>query len=446
MKNNALDSIHCMVKLSLDIQDLIKNYPPEYKNPSKKLKYEEALERFRNQQGSVKVSRWKYGGSDVGHLKKAPLKIDFRDEYFCYDDGDSESEHIFYLNYADPLLFGFYDGDLFAQDELQTLEHPLLGSVMEYIDKNESDSLKSRTEEHGEPTPYIVEGVPYWLKVVTAPVLPDGKVYNFYGRNFSRASKEILDLAVTPLSTEKRNNIIAMAAPSTGSGEYKRKELEQLMKTVELNEGLVEIGYSAFQNCLGLAKIFIPASVATIKKDAFVDCALYLGFSVAEQNQNYSADDGILYSKDKKTLVRCPCGWGRGRKGIVIPQCVEVFDQDAFFACTGIESIKLPSGVKVVAESLFSDCENLKSVLLPEKVETICWGSFFFCKKLESITIPSSVKEIESLAFCHCEKLKEIRFAGTMEEWRKVMKSHDFSEGSPVSEVVCTDGNAELGG
>ena len=73
-------------------------------------------------------------------------------------------------------------------------------------------------------------------------------------------------------------------------------------------------------------------------------------------------------------------------------------------------------------------------------------GIIFFCKKLESITIPSSVKEIESLAFCHCEKLKEIRFAGTMEEWRKVMKSHDFSEGSPVSEVVCTDGNAELGG
>lgn len=246
MKNNALDSIHCMVKLSLDIQDLIKNYPPEYKNPSKKLKYEEALERFRNQQGSVKVSRWKYGGSDVWHLKKAPLKIDFRDEYFCYDDGDSESEHIFYLNYADPLLFGFYDGDLFAQDELQTLEHPLLGSVMEYIDKNESDSLKSRTEEHGEPTPYIVEGVPYWLKVVTAPVLPDGKVYNFYGRNFSRASKEILDLAVTPLSKEKRNNIIAMAAPSTGSGEYKRKELEQLMKTV-----IVAFSGAVEQTCVG---------------------------------------------------------------------------------------------------------------------------------------------------------------------------------------------------
>lgn len=44
-----------------------------------------------------------------------------------------------------------------------------------------------------------------------------------------------------------------------------------------------------------------------------------------------------------------------------------------------------------------------------------------------------------------CEKLKEIRFDGTVEEWRKVIRIHDFAKECPVSEVICTDGKAELG-
>lgn len=90
----------------------------------------------------------------------------------------------------------------------------------------------SRTEEEGEPTPYIVEDVPYWISVNINPVLENGQVLNLYGRRFSMAKKEILDLGVKNVLGDKRNNIIAMAAPSCGKNEYKRKELEKLVKTV----------------------------------------------------------------------------------------------------------------------------------------------------------------------------------------------------------------------
>ncbi|MCR5126307.1 MAG: hypothetical protein K6B43_14115 [Treponema sp.] len=220
-----------LVSITLDIQDLIKNYPPEYSCDNKKTKFEETFAIHKNQTGKIGVSRWKF--SDDGQkLVKNDLLVKFRDEYFSYDDADTADTKVYYLNYADPNLFGYYDSDLFAQDEIQTLEHPLLGSVMEYIDKNETAELVSLTEEKGEPTPYIVEGAPYWLKVVTNPTLPTGETLNLYGRNFCRASKEILDIAVKAIKEERANNIIALAAPALGSGEYKRKQIEQILKAV----------------------------------------------------------------------------------------------------------------------------------------------------------------------------------------------------------------------
>lgn len=220
-----------LVSIALDIQDLIKNYPPEYSCENKKIKYEEALAIHKSQTGTIGVSRWKFEGDGKAFVKN-DVKATLCDGYFTYDDEDTEEKKVYYLNYADPNLFGYYDGSLFAQDEIQTLEHPLLGSVMEYIDKNETPVLRSLTEEKGEPTPYIVEGAPYWLKVTTNPPLPTGEVLNIYGRNFYQATREVLDIAVKPIREEKKNNIIAMAAPACKSGEYKRRDIEQILKTV----------------------------------------------------------------------------------------------------------------------------------------------------------------------------------------------------------------------
>lgn len=219
----------------------------------------------------------------------------------------------------------------------------------------------------------------------------------------------------------------------------------QNLETLELNEGLARIGYCSFQGCLNLAKVSIPASVKSIKKNAFDNCIMYAGFTVAEENKNFAAEDGILYSKDKKTLVRCPCYWGKGKTEVVIPQSVESVCESAFSGCTYIERVDFPPNVKVLPEDLFEDCGRLKSVLLPENVEKMCSFSFLRCKSLESITIPSSLKKIEHNTFWMCEKLKEIRFDGTVEEWRKVIRIHDFAKECPVSEVICTDGKAELG-
>lgn len=57
----------------------------------------------------------------------------------------------------------------------------------------------------------------------------------------------------------------------------------------------------------------------------------------------YTAKDGIVYSKDMRTLIYCP----RGKKGIVdVPEGVESVMENAFSGCRGITAINLPSSLK----------------------------------------------------------------------------------------------------
>lgn len=51
---------------------------------------------------------------------------------FKYPDS-SQTVHHWHPNFADKHLFGYYGGNLLAQDELQVLEHPILGSIREAI-------------------------------------------------------------------------------------------------------------------------------------------------------------------------------------------------------------------------------------------------------------------------------------------------------------------------
>ena len=66
---------------------------------------------------------------------------------------------------------------------------------------------------------------------------------------------------------------------------------------VELVEGLIEIGLSAFTNT-SLKIVTIPASVTDIGTDAFVSTTIE-EYKVAEGNPSFSTDEGALYEKIK---------------------------------------------------------------------------------------------------------------------------------------------------
>jgi hypothetical protein len=159
-------------------------------------------------------------------------------------------------------------------------------------------------------------------------------------------------------------------------------------------ESLETINSSAFNGCYGMDAIHIPQSVMTIAPGAFAGC---LGtFTVDANNPNYLAEDGVLYNKDKTTIVQCPTS----KTGVfTIPETVTTIDDYAFYNCNKLTSIKAPSILKTIGSMAFYYCTELSSLDIPQSVTSIGTNAFVQCSKLTSITIPSTLSIIDNYTF-----------------------------------------------
>lgn len=120
-------------------------------------------------------------------------------------------------------------------------------------------------------------------------------------------------------------------------------------------------------------------------------------FIVDKDNMNYTAKDGLLYTKDMKMLISCP----RGKRGVIaIPEGVETLANASFGICNRLTEIQLPSTIRKIGYGYgryagFHYCLNLEKVNIPEGVETLEAGTFRNCHKLTSITLPKSLKYLD---------------------------------------------------
>lgn len=130
---------------------------------------------------------------------------------------------------------------------------------------------------------------------------------------------------------------------------------------------------------------------------------------VTEQNPYYKTIDGILYTKDGRTLLKCPTG----RTGEVrIPEGVECVAEEAFME-SHISSVIFPDSMEELKENAFSDCKQLSHIEFGHGIKYI-GGEFerkvfSSCSSLEKIDIPKQVRAIGPQAFWHCS-LKEVTF------------------------------------
>ena len=167
---------------------------------------------------------------------------------------------VWQVNFADPNLFFAYASSLLAQDELQALEHPLLGSIREQL---LADGLPALTEENDQPTPVLVTGVERRLSVDTAPDIDRPR--GLYGREFAAAGWESVRAATTVLEPPTRSNLIAMAAP-VGNGKYTLTQLEAVLATA----------YSAFAAAADESRALWPGAPVEINT-GFWGCGAFGG-------------------------------------------------------------------------------------------------------------------------------------------------------------------------
>ena len=129
------------------------------------------------------------------------------------------------------------------------------------------------------------------------------------------------------------------------------------LRKLELPKGLRYIGaggLGAICACDSLERISIPASVSHISSGSgFIENPSLREFCVDPANREFCSDSGVLFSKAKTRLIRCP----EAKKGAyTIPGSVLTIDACAFNGCKYLTEIRIPDGVKEIGNEAFKDC------------------------------------------------------------------------------------------
>ena len=136
---------------------------------------------------------------------------------------------------------------------------------------------------------------------------------------------------------------------------------------IAFNEGIESIGEESFSYCGKLKVVRFGKGISVIPSSAFNDCDKLAIFDVDDENNSFSALDGILYSKDKKRVIRCPEGCSNDL--ITVFETVETIEPWCFSKCLNLVDVVLPKHLKKVGAFAFNDCRNIISLTLGDEVE-----------------------------------------------------------------------------
>ena len=222
------------------------------------------------------------------------------------------------------------------------------------------------------------------------------------------------------------------------------------------NTKVTSIGSFAFNNCGNLATVKLPATLTTFggetkteskenanqtgndtntgdydggsesnkkfdekqeesvsyTENVFMGCQSLQNILVAADNPSFKDVDGVLFTKDGKTLVRYPVG--KPATSYAIPDGTETIEECAFMqTATGmqqkpgkLQTVTFPRSLKQIKSGAFRQT-SLTSVQLPANVT---FGSYIFdcSKSLTTVTTENGVTEIPVKAFWGCENVTTV--------------------------------------
>ena len=189
----------------------------------------------------------------------------------------------------------------------------------------------------------------------------------------------------------------------------------------------------------------IPKTVTEISFGS--DEIMYI--NVDADNETFCSVNGLLYSKDKTTLYRCPAYLNT--KDVVIEEGVTHIDYNACDGLETVESITFPSSLVedfygnafwgsfsiknyyvASGNSRYYDYDGIiytndgkEFVMCPpgrtgkvnimSGVETIKSSAFTYCRYVSEITIPGSIRTIENGAFTYCESITTLTLPDSLQ-------------------------------
>ena len=238
----------------------------------------------------------------------------------------------------------------------------------------------------------------------------NGNVYSKDGSTFVRLPQGKSSLEIADGVTE--------------IGEYACYDCNKLT-TISLPSSVGYIGFAAFQSCYGITDFEIPG-VGVIDSYAFAGCGMNeisipdnviqindYAFDSCEHLTSVTMGKGLQYlpatafpSCDNLTNFYVAKGnpYFKSYAGVVYDKG----DNSLYIFPSGRTTAFIPEGVTSIPGYLFCNNHKLTSISLPSTLLSIGFNSFYDCTHLVSVTIPNSVTTIDDYAFCGCSDLTSV--------------------------------------
>ena len=180
------------------------------------------------------------------------------------------------------------------------------------------------------------------------------------------------------------------------------------LTSIDLKD-VTKVKISALVNLPKLKTITIPKNLKKkgLEEGAFEGCSSLEAYKVADGNTDFSADNGVLFSKDKDILYFYPIA--KPDATYNIPPTVKVIGEKAFQGASKLTSLVIPTSVEEIKSQAFRQNYKLASVKFcePSNLRKLANYSFWTCSSLKEVTLPSSITNIGK-AFLACDSLETI--------------------------------------
>lgn len=181
------------------------------------------------------------------------------------------------------------------------------------------------------------------------------------------------------------------------------------LTSIIIPDSVIDIGIAAFSSCTNLESVTVKGSQTNIKDSSFSNCTNLdtinipydlnrIGILAFNNTAWYNEQsDGLVYLNNVLYKYK---GTMPDNTQLTLSNSTIGIAGQAFYNCTGLQSITLSDSLVTIESEAFSGCTNLSSIIIPKSVVRIEPNIFKDCD-LESITVNNQNKIFDSRNNCN---------------------------------------------